>query len=66
MLNSAEELLQKIHLGEDTFRFDEQTVPETSIGDLRPHLYHRFLKDSAEDESLVLRKLPLLKTPRCF
>ena len=42
-------------------RFDEQTVPETSIGDLRPHLYHRFLKDSAEDESLVLRKLRLLK-----
>ncbi len=61
MLNSAEELLQKIRLQARLIRFDEQTVPETSIEDLQPRLYRRFLKDSSEDETLVLNKLRLLQ-----
>ncbi len=42
-------------------RFDEQVVPDTTIDDLEPRLYRRFLKNSGEDESLVLRKLRLLQ-----
>jgi ATP-dependent DNA helicase RecG len=41
-------------------RFEEQPVPETSFRDLTPELWQRFLPQSPEDPSSILRKMKLL------
>lgn len=43
-------------------RFDEQAVPETSLGDLDENLWQRFLPAAADDPASSLRKLKLLTT----
>ncbi len=43
-------------------RFDEQTVPETSLSDLEEPLWHRFATISSDDPISTLRKLKLLFT----
>lgn len=43
-------------------RFDEQAVPETSLGDLEEALWQRFLPAASDDPLSSLRKLKLLTT----
>jgi len=43
-------------------RFDEQTVPESTIADLDERLWLRFLGSRADDDATVLRKMRLLTT----
>ena len=43
-------------------RFDEQAVPETSLGDLEEDLWKRFLPATPDDPVSSLRKLKLLTT----
>lgn len=60
MLDTANELLRKIHLGEDSVLFEQRAVPLASFRDLEPDLWRRFVPECAEEPRLTLQKMGLL------
>jgi predicted HTH transcriptional regulator len=62
MLDTVEELLRKIRLGEDSVLFVDRAVPLTSLTDLEEDLWRRLLPRDEKEPRSILRGMGILTT----